>query len=144
MPAAFRPASSADLDRLVLFMSRLYAQDELAFDAERARRASEWLVANPDLGGIWLIEEAGYLAITVCVSLEFHGRFALLDELYLDEPWRGRGLGAEAVEFAAAWARSRGFAALRLETAHDNLRAQSLYRKSGFLLHDRHLMTRWL
>ena len=146
--AAFRPMAPADLDRVLVFMSRLYAQDALPFDAARARLAAEWLAANPDSGGVWLIESAaepaGYLVLTVCASLEFHGRFALLDELYLDPPWRGLGLGAQAVEFGAAWARSRGMSALRLETAHDNLRAQTLYRKSGFLLHDRHLMTKWL
>ena len=129
-------------------MSRLYGQDGLPFDAARSRATVEWLLAHPDSGRIWTIEPegalAGYMVVTVCASLEFHGRFALLDELYLEEPWRGRGLGAQAIEFAAQWARGRGMAAVRLETAHDNLRAQSLYRKCGFILHDRYLMTKWL
>jgi GNAT superfamily N-acetyltransferase len=144
----FRPAEIADLDRIVPMMSRLYGQDGLPFDAARVRGTAEWLLAHPDSGGIWTIEAdgaaAGYIVMTVCASLEFHGRFALLDELYLEEPWRGRGLGARAIEFAAQWAQARGMAAVRLETAHDNLRAQRLYRKRGFVLHDRHLMTKWL
>jgi GNAT superfamily N-acetyltransferase len=148
MRAEFRLAGVPDLDRILSMMSRLYAQDDLPFDAARKRATVEWLLAHPDSGGIWAIEAegstAGYLVMTVCASLEFHGPFALLDELYLEEPWRGRGLGAQAIEFAAQWARDRGMAAVRLETAHDNLRAQSLYRKCGFILHDRYLMTKWL
>jgi diamine N-acetyltransferase len=148
MRAEFCPAGIADLDRILPMMSRLYGQDSLPFDAGRARAASEWLLARPDTGGIWSIEAgaqpAGYIVMTVCASLEFHGPFALLDELYLEEPWRGRGLGAQAIDFAAQWALARGMAAVRLETAHDNLRAQSLYRKCGFIVHDRHLMTKWL
>lgn len=148
MRAEFRPVTPATLDPVLAFMARLYAQDALPFDSARARSAAEWLLAAPGRGGIWLIEgdgaAAGYIVLTACVSLEFRGPFALLDELYLDDEWRGRGLGAQAIDFAADWARSRGMAAVRLETAHDNLRAQSLYRKCGFVLHDRHLMTKWL
>jgi GNAT superfamily N-acetyltransferase len=148
MRAEFRSAEISDLDRILPMMSRLYGQDALPFDAARARTAAEWLLSHPDSGGIWTVEAgaatAGYLVMTVCASLEFHGPFGLLDELYLEEPWRGRGLGAQAIGFAEEWARARGMAAVRLETAHDNLRAQSLYRKCGFLLHDRHLMTKWL
>jgi len=148
MRADFLNAAIPDLDRIVPLMSRLYGQDGLAFDAVRTRATAEWLVTHPGSGGIWTIEvdgaSVGYLVMTVCASLEFHGPFALLDELYLEEPWRGCGLGAQAIEFAAQWARAHGMAAVRLETAHDNLRAQSLYRRCGFILHDRHLMTKWL
>jgi GNAT superfamily N-acetyltransferase len=129
-------------------MKGLYAHDGLPYDLERARHTCEWLLANPDHGGIWLIQsggrDAGYLIVTVCVSIEFRGRFALLDELYLDVAFRGQGLGAEAVEFASAWAHARGFSAIRLETAQDNLPAQTLYKKCGYILHDRYLMTKWL
>ena len=105
-------------------------------------------MANPELGGVWLIrvndELAGYLCVTLCYSLEFDGRFALLDELYLKEAWRGKGIGAQAIAYAQAWSRARGFAAIRLEVARANLRALELYRRQGFVAHDRHLMTKWL
>jgi ribosomal protein S18 acetylase RimI-like enzyme len=35
-------------------------------------------------------------------------------------------------------------AALRLETATDNDHAIHVYKKSGFHVDDRHLMTKWL
>lgn len=129
-------------------MARLYAGESTAFDSQRARRAALWLLAHPEAGGTWHIEAegqaAGYLVVTVCVSLEFEGRFALLDELYLDGPFRGRGLGAQAVEFAAEWARAQGMRALRLEVSPGNVTAQGLYRKCGFLPCRCRLMTRWL
>jgi GNAT superfamily N-acetyltransferase len=148
MRAEFRPAGNNDLDQILPMMSRLYGQDGLPFDAVRTRVAAEWLLAHADSGAIWTIEAGeapvGYMVMTMCASLEFGGRFALLDELYLEAPWRGRGLGAQAIEFVAEWARARGMAAVRLETAQDNQRAQGLYRKCGFILHDRYLMTKWL
>ena len=148
MRATFLPVNRAALDRVLQFMSRLYEHDELAYSPARARSASEWLLANPESGAIWLIEadgkDAGYIVVTVCVSIEFGGRFALLDELYLDPPWRGQGIAAQAIDFAAAWAASRAISALRLETAVDNAHAIHVYRKSGFTVDSRHLMTKWL
>ena len=130
-------------------MEALYRQGEMDFDAARTRRVSNWLIANPEFGGVWLIRsdgaDVGYLALTVCASLEFGGLHGLLDELYVDVASRGRGIGPQAVEFAAAWARSRGFAALRLEVGDENAHAQHVYRNAGFRLHpDRRLMTKWL
>jgi GNAT superfamily N-acetyltransferase len=146
--ATFLPVAPAALDRVLPFMSRLYEQDELSYDPARARAVSEWLIANPEWGVIWLIEadgvDVGYMVVTVCVSIEFGGRFALLDELYLDPPWRGQGIGREAIDFAAAWAGSRAMAALRLETATENAHAIHVYRKAGFRLDARHLMTKYL
>jgi GNAT superfamily N-acetyltransferase len=148
VPATFLALAPGQARRVLGFMGGLYAEAPVPYDLERAGRTCEWLLANPDLGGIWLIQfegcDAGYLIVTLCVSIEFRGRFALLDELYVEESFRGRGIGKDAVEFASSWARARGLGAIRLETAEDNLRAQSLYRKCGYLLEERHLMTKWL
>ena len=95
MRATFLPVTPGALGRVLPFMSRLYEHDELTHDPVRARAVSEWLLTNPDYGAIWLIEadgtDVGYMVVTVCVSIEFHGRFALLDELYVDPPWRRHG-----------------------------------------------------
>jgi GNAT superfamily N-acetyltransferase len=148
VPATFLPLTPGEAQRILGFMQGLYAHDTIPYDLQGARITCEWLLANPELGGIWVIQsdgqDAGYLIVTVCVSIEFRGHFALLDEVYLADAFRGRGLGAEAVEFAAEWARARGFRAIRLETARDNFAAQALYRKCGYLMDERHLMTRWL
>ncbi len=148
MRAAFQPVTPESLSRLLAFQSRLYAGESIGFVPETARADAAWLLSHPEAGAMWLIEadgqSAGYLVLTVCASLEFHGRFALLDELYLDGPFRGSGLGAQAVEFAAHWARSQGMRALRLEVAHENAAALALYRKASFIDHHRHLLTKWL
>jgi GNAT superfamily N-acetyltransferase len=146
--ADFRPLTETTIRRVLPLMEKLYEQDALPFDRDRAHRGCEWLLQNPAFGAVWMIEAEGvaigYLVVTKCVSLEFHGQFALLDELYFEAPWRGRGMGGQAIDFAADWARSRGFSALRLEVAHENEHGLHVYRKSGFDLHDRHIMTKWL
>jgi diamine N-acetyltransferase len=148
MKPEFIALTAAALHQALDLMGRLYSEAGATPHRERARRATEELMANPELGGVWLIEmeaeTAGYLCVTVCYSLEFAGRFALLDELYLKEAWRGKAIGRQAIVFAEEWSRIRGLAAIRLEVAHANLRALELYRRQGFKAHERHLMTKWL
>jgi len=68
----------------------------------------------------------------------------LLDEFFVDSAWRSQGIGTQALAFAEEWCRSRGLRALRLEVGHENPRALGLYQRTGFEVHDRHLMTKWL
>lgn len=106
------------------------------------------LIRDSSCGSLWLMEVdrqvVGYVLLTICYSLEFRGRFGLLDELYVDERWRGQGIGGAALEFVERESRARGLPAIRLEVSHTNLRALELYRRRGFVVDSRHLMTRWL
>jgi GNAT superfamily N-acetyltransferase len=129
-------------------MAQLYSQGSCAFDAAGARRATETLLTEPEFGGVWMIDLdgalAGYIVIVLGYSLEFGGRFGLLDELFVAENFRGMGLGTQALAFAGEQCRARGWRALRLEVGQKNLRAQSLYLWKGFQMHDRFLMTKWV
>lgn len=148
MAAQFQPVAVRDLDLLIGMMTQLYGQSNSAFDAARARCATEALLREPEFGAAWIIEldgaAAGYIVVLLGYSLEFGGRFGLLDELFVAENFRGMGLGKQAIAFADEHCRARGWQALRLEVGQKNLRAQSLYQKSGFQMHDRFLMTKWM
>jgi GNAT superfamily N-acetyltransferase len=144
----FLPLDQPGIDRTLELVARLYRHDSIPFDGPRVRRAIEQLLANPQWGGIWWIEAneelAGYFVLTVGYSLEFGGRFALLDEFLVDDAWQGQGIGTQVLAFIESWSRSEGIEAIRLEVAQDNPRALALYRRSGFVTHDRHFMTRLL
>ncbi len=145
---AFRPATPADLDALVAMMREFYAHESMRFDPGVARAAMLGLLEDPSRGRAWLIADAegpaGYLALTLGWSLEFGGRDAFLDEIFLAERLRGRGVGARAIDVALEACRALGVRALHLEVERGNARAQSLYRRMGFEDHDRYLMTKWL
>jgi GNAT superfamily N-acetyltransferase len=136
------------LDTMLDLAAQLYGREGSHWDREHAQLAAAELIAHPEHGGIWLIESdgeaVGYFVLTVCFSLEFGGRFGLLDEIFVAEDWRGRGLGAEAVAFAADWCLQQGMEALRLEVWTGNAGAIRLYKRAGFALEQRHLMTRRL
>lgn len=144
----FQLLSDQELPALLEMMRELYSQQEMHFDEPAASGAVARALSNPELAQIYLIfrgtELAGYFALTFCFSFEFQGRFALFDELYLREPYRGQKLGKAVVAFVEDSCRKAGIKALRLEVGRENQPAQSLYRAAGFKEDERNLMTKWL
>lgn len=148
MSPIFIPLSPDRLEKALQLREQLYRHEDLVYDLGNAAVLLRELMADPNYGALWLIEVerevAGYLLLTICYSLEFHGRFGLLDEFYLEERFRERGIGTAALAFAEHACRGLGLKALRLEVAHGNNRALELYRRQGFAVDPRHLMTKWL
>ena len=75
-------------------------------------------------------ELAGYVYLTLCYSAEVGGRCLFIEEIFLNEPFRGRGLGREIM----AWMESEypDVRRLRLEVTEVNKSAIRLYEKSGY------------
>jgi len=144
----FRPATDTDVDALVSLCRELNEHDGTPFHEARHRPAISELIAHPEYGRMDLIEAdgqiAGYAVLTLGFSLEFGGRDAFLDELYVRESFRGRGLGTKAMDYVCSIAQSLGVRALHLEVERTNTEAQEFYRKHGFKDHSRYLMTKWL
>ncbi len=86
----------------------------------------------------------GYVALTFGYSLEFHGRDAFVDELFVRAERRGEGAGTAALGFIMDTCPTLGVHALHLEVERVNTAAQALYRLFGFHDHDGYLMTRWM
>ncbi len=148
MEPIFRPAGKPDLEQILAMMRQLYELDGYPLHETRARQALAGLLDNPAFGRAWLVEVegqvVGYMFLTLGYSLEFGGRDAFVDELYIQASHRRHGLGTKALEFAVETCRVLGVQALHLEVERANSAAQSVYRRFGFKDHDRYLMTKWV
>lgn len=142
----FQRAGMAELPEVLALMREFYPSEGLHLDEALAARGLHWVLADPQRGAVFLLrvesELAGYFALTAGVSLEFGGPYLLLDELYLREPFRGKGLGRMAMNFIEDYARQPGSGVLRLEVHDCNERAKNLYRKRGFLDDRRWIFTK--
>ena len=129
-------------------MRELYAHESIPWRDLETRRAVCELLADEEHGRAWFIRLdgvlVGYMVLTLAFSLEFGGRFALLDELYIREPWTGKGIGREAVEFVEQQARAMGAHAVRLEAGYENKSAVRFYERQGLRREERYLMTKHL
>ncbi len=108
------------------------------FDRERVAGALEPLLANDDLGEVWVVEDhdglEGYAVITWGYSLESGGRDALLDEMYMREP--GSGTGSVLLDRVIARVREQGLTTMFLETEMMNAAARRFYSRHGFTVED--------
>ena len=146
-----RLALLADVPSLLALMRSLQEDDPwpIPFDEGRVLSDLEALISTPQYGQVWLLAEApdtpaiGYLLICFDYSLEYGGRGAWIDEVFIDRRRRGQGLGAQALRLAEEAAREAGAKVLHLEVNRGN-RAIELYRRSGFQDHDRYLMSKRL
>ena len=128
------PEHAARIDHLVA----AFHQHEGVNVAARARRTSiDSLLAMPAQGRILLVQDrdneiVGYAVMAFGFSLEFGGRDAFLDEVFVRKEFRGQGIGSAALTAVCAWARREGLCALHLEVERDNKAAKALYSRAGF------------
>jgi ribosomal protein S18 acetylase RimI-like enzyme len=56
----------------------------------------------------------------------------ILEDLFVEPQFRRRGIGRSLIDAALAFARESGAAAMFLETAVENERAQEVYEREGW------------
>lgn len=138
---SLEPLGEDDLDDLLPFVREYHAFEGVHMPDAARRAAVGRLLGDPALGAIWGIgvdsRRVGYIALTYGYSIEFRGRDAFIDEFFIREPWRRRGLGRAALDQVKARAAELGLKALHLEVARSNRPAQKLYRNLGFELRER-------
>jgi GNAT superfamily N-acetyltransferase len=107
---------------------------------------SRALIANPSQEGIQLIVRdskdrtpIGFATVFWCWSTLKGGRLAIMNDLYVDEKYRGQGVADIVIAECARRAREHGALCLTWETSVDNKRAQTVYNRSGALKSDRWL-----
>ncbi len=137
-PMAWRieAASAADVNELVrLYVAYrvFYGEDpaqEIAGDFIRDRVTQSsgryFLAWNEDcaIGFMHLMPSTNTLAMRPIWFLE---------DLYVDVSARGQGVATALLSYAEAFARGTGAERLTLATAHDNLAAQHIYKKLGYV-----------
>lgn len=148
MEPAFTLANTSEIELLINLMQEFYTLEHLNFEEHSIRLALQQILSDQRFGMVHLIkvenEVSGYVVLTFGFSLEFHGRDAFVDELYLREAYRGKGIGKKSLKFIEALCQREGIKALHLEVERKNIRAQSVYQQAGYKDHDRYLLTKWL
>lgn len=147
LPRPFRLARAADVPALLDLVAAFYAGEGYPFDRPAARAAMTELLDDPGRGWVWVVERGvrpiGYVVVALAYSLEYRGRTAFVDEIYLVPAERGRGLGSKALALVERAAAGAGARAIHLEVERSN-RAHALYRRRGFDDRGRLLLTKLL
>ena len=140
----FKHITTADIETIVSLMEEFYAIDNYPIKSNVSKALFEEFISNKNLGKAWLIvsdnEIVGYLILTFVFSFEYQGKIAFLDELYVTEKARGKGIGSKAIGFIKDESHKLSLKLIYLEVEPHNKKAQNLYIASGFEMHNRKLM----
>ena len=136
MDITLQRAELAEVPLLLELMQSYYAFEGINYVEDTATQALTELISSDQLGRAWLIhlegKDVGYIVLTFGYSLEMGGRDAFIDELFLIETVRGKGIGKRIIKLIQAEARRLGIHALHLEVGRENERAQRVYGAAGF------------
>jgi diamine N-acetyltransferase len=147
MPLRAVPAAATDIESLLSLMRKMQATDPWSepFVEGEVRSQLLALLDSPAYGLAYLVWDSNrpvaYLVVCFDYSLEYRGKGAWIDELFVAESHRGQGIGTLLLELAEQASRQQHAHFLHLEVTHGNP-AIELYRRRGFQDHSRYLMTK--
>ena len=147
MSAALHLAKADDLHRLQKLVAAFHQSEGIEqSDEDRAAALTPLLEGTPH-GAAYLIGPkngpVGYIVVSFGYSVEMGGIDGFIDEFYIRENVRGRGMGGEVLRTLMPALADYGVKALHLEVMRDNEGAKRLYTRLGFTARDDyHLMTR--
>ena len=130
------PIDAAEFEPLLPLIAayqRFYEVHEI--DTERNRAFFRRFLAPSEDGMLLGAREGGEIVGYACLYWHFSSLAAaesvLMNDLFVSEAARGRGIGRALIEASAVIARERDAAHLEWATAPDNLTAQRLYDSTG-------------
>lgn len=137
-------ATPNDIEPIVELLGAQFKEHNIPAPDASTRSGAFGILENPDRGFILTLREGPLLLGIGCVAftwtLEWGGKSAWLDELYVLPERRSQGLGRLLLQGCIAEAKAQGCAAIDLEVVHGHERASHLYEREGFVTHPR---TRW-
>ena len=145
----FKILEFSQIETITTMMQDFYAIDNYPIDIEVSKKLFQEFISNEKLGKAFLIchsnegrtsELVGYVILTYVFSFEYKGRIAFLDELYIKENFRGKGIGKQTIDFIKEQASNQNVKLIYLEVENHNQNAQKLYLANDFEIHNRKLL----
>ena len=130
-----RRAHAGDLEQLLPLVAGYRAFYKQEPDAQRERAFMEEHLRN-GTSIVFVAEEdgraVGFTQLFPAFSTVHLGPSLILEDLFVDRACRGKGVATRLLEAAIAHARAIGASGMFLETAMDNVGAQSVYERAGW------------
>jgi GNAT superfamily N-acetyltransferase len=137
-------AKSAHREALNDLIQRQFEEHDILITGDILVSAIHEVLVRSELGFFVIAKEneqiIGLAAVSFVWTLEYGGRSAWLDELYVLPEHRGQGIGGLLLEKVVEEAQREECRAIDLEIKEEHRRAERLYEKKGF---KRLMRSRW-
>ncbi len=132
-----RPMNESDRNEVIEMMRIFYSSDAVFTNGSDEIFTSDFdncIKDNPYLEG-YIIDDnntvIGYIMIAKSFSTEFGKPCIWIEDIYIKNEYRGKGIGYKILEYIA---QKFDNAVIRLEVEEENKRAVHIYEKCGFTI----------
>lgn len=131
-----RPAEREDRPQLLQLIKGYFAFYRIPFPADSKVEALLDLLQQDPGRGVQLVADAsgrlqGFASLYACFDTLVADRILVMNDLFVDPPFRNGGVGAALFDASLAYASAHGYARLDWVTASDNHDAQRFYDRHG-------------
>ena len=133
----FREITSDDRELYYHYVDVFYHSDAVESPVPRENYEVTFneLMRSSDYLKCYIFEDCskpcGFALLSKTFSQEAGGVSVTIEEIYIDEEYRGRGMATEFFDYLKS---QKGIARLRIEVEDDNEGAKRLYERMGFVL----------
>lgn len=117
-------------------VAQYHAEAGLPYDDAHRSAVVDPLLEGSPLGAIWLLGPAraplGYVIVTFTWSLAAGGMTGTVEEMFIREKVRRRGIGTESIHALAVALRGAGVRALDVDLSSEDHPQRSFWSKAGF------------
>jgi GNAT superfamily N-acetyltransferase len=138
MPIIITPATTGDIDALVVLLAELFAiEQDFTEDATTQRRGLELLLACPERAVVFVARDpvagvVGMVSAQLVLSTAIGAPSAWIEDMVVRESFRGQGVGRALLDHATAWSATQGAGRVQLLADADNTPALAYYRRLGW------------
>ena len=131
-------AKPEDLPDMLRLLESLFSLEaDFSFDATRQRRGLEMLLRQGDRVAVLVArapdrQVVGMVTVQLVISTAEGNYSAWLEDVVVQNSWRGMGIGRSLVEAALDWARAKGARRAQLLADQDNGSALGFYARLGW------------
>lgn len=132
-----RPLLRRDLQKLIELARAYWRFEKIpGFQPKLYRKLVTKIQKNPSQGRIWVAIQGdrviGYLIAVYLISFEYGGISAEIDEFYVKDPERGRGVGESLLKTFRGKMRRQKVVQISLRVGKLNHEGIRFYKKFGF------------
>ena len=136
MEIVFRQAVPADLPQLAELLEKLFTiEEDFQYSYDLQRQGLGLMLESKSAAIIVAAKNntvVGMITGQLTISTAEGGRSLLVEDLYVDEPAQGRGIGKRLLHEVGKWANRNGAKRMQLLADCNNLKALEFYAHTGW------------
>lgn len=131
---AIRKATASDVSDMVDLLELLFSiEKDFTFDETKHRQGLAMMLTEPDVRCIVVAEVdqsiVGMCSVQTVVSSVEGGRAAWVEDVVIQKPFQGQGIGKKLLAFVEAWCAEQGIKRVQLLADQNNTSALEFYKK---------------